>query len=491
MEYVYRWFGWLWQLRLQGVNRRWLMIGGAGFLLGSLYYGWIFLTRKPPIVLDTIRVKTVKVVPESLSPEIEALGTVEFFEKVSITSRTAGKIEKILVAEGDLVQKDQVLVQIERLPLELELRKEEAAMEAAAAELSLVEERYYEARQRISARVKEIEKKALEVQKSRADLLRVKALFEGKRTLYKEGGISLQEYRAVRTELVAAEAAYENAKKDMEIVAIGFRKEDIIRRGFAVPEDPQKLAELYVDLNTLKEKAELEVSRSRLRSAKVAVESTKKLLEQTTIRSPIRGIVAVRNKGIGEDASVGTSGVSPEQAILVVVDIDSVYANVKVRESEVKSIAPGMKMNLMTDAFPGEIFASSVRVIKPLIDQKTHTAEIKGIVPNPYLKLRPGMFLRATIITGVPIDTMLVPDTALLPGEGDAAWVYVVRQSRTYRVEVKTGRQVGDRVEIVTGLKPGDRIALEKLAQLKDGMTIEAVDTALEENADAETPMDI
>jgi RND family efflux transporter MFP subunit len=456
-----------------------VLLGGLYIASGFLPENWrkglnsvlaVFGTGDA-INLDEIHVKVLKLEQASVVPELSALGVIEYYEKVSISSKTAGRIERIPVREGDRVRAGQTIVQIERLPLELELRKQKAALAAAESQLKLAREQYMQSRQSVEARVKEIEKRETTLKELRSSLKKMRFTYEGKKTLFQEAGISREEYETVRQELVSAEASYLSAKKDLEISKIGFRPEDLRKRGMALPKTAKERVSAYADLNTLTEKASVEVAESRVNAAREELYSTQRLLEETTIVSPINGLVAVRNKSVGEEVRGGGAD-SAEQAILVIIEMDRVYATINVRESDLKSIKEGQKIRFSVDVYPEEEFIATVQIIKPLIDQQTHTAEVKGVVPNQDHRLRSGMFIRARVATGEAEERILVPDTALIPRSDNKAWAFVIREDKAYRVEVVTGRQFDDRIEIVEGLKAGDIIAVEKLSQLWQGVTI-------------------
>ena len=141
------------------------------------------------------------------------------------------------------------------------------------------------------------------------------------------------------------------------------------KRGIAVPSDARGKVSAYAELNTLTEKASVEVAESRVHAAREDLYSTRRLLDEMTIVSPIDGIVAVRNKSVGEEVSGGSAD-SAEQAILVLIEDDRVYATINIRESDLKNISKGQKIAFAVDVYPEEEFVATVQIIKPIIDQQ-------------------------------------------------------------------------------------------------------------------------
>ncbi|MBM9576365.1 efflux RND transporter periplasmic adaptor subunit [Leptospira sp. 201903070] len=423
------------------------------------------------IDMDSVIVRAISVHPEKINPSIQTLGTIDFLDKVDIVSKTAGNILEILVKEGGKVQKGEILLRIDTLQLELEKRKNLSALQSAISGLRLSEEKYLKAKDAIEIRMLDIEKRKTQLKETRAELSKMKATFSGKQTLYQAGGISKEEIESAQTALIASEAKFRISQKDLEMGLVGFRPEDLTAKGITVPEDPKEKIKAFAHINTLIEKAEVEVAKSQVDSARAALESTEELIRAATIRSPSNGVVAYINKHIGEYVNPGAVN-SPDQAIMVLVNISKVYAKFNVRENDMISIHKDMAIEFTADVYPDKKFSGNVGIINPIVDPKTHTMEIKALIKNDERLLTPGMFLRGNIFTGDSRFVILVPTEALAAKENDTAWVFTLNNGVAFRVKVKTGKQYEDKTEILEGLEPGMIVAVEKLTQLKDGMKI-------------------
>ncbi|AXR60321.1 efflux RND transporter periplasmic adaptor subunit [Leptospira mayottensis] len=421
--------------------------------------------------MDSVIVKATSVYPEKINPAIHALGSVDFLDKVDIVSKTAGNIVEIKAKEGEKVKKGDVLLHIDTLQLELERKKNQSALQSAFSSLSLSEEKYAKARENIEIRMLDIEKRKTQTKEAKAELTKMKMTFAGKETLYKEGGISKEEMEHAQTALITAEAKYRMSIKDWEMGMVGFRNEDIISKNIKVPDDPKEKLKLFVDINTRIDKAEVDVARSQVESAKAALTSTEELIRAATIRSPIDGVVAYVNKHVGEYVNPGAVN-SPDQAILVLVNIHKVFAKLNIRESDMISVRKNMDLEFTADVYPDRKFNGKVGIINPIVDPKTHTMEVKALIRNEDRSLTPGMFVRGSIFTGETKMSLLVPSEALFAKDNDVAWIYVLNDGIALRAKVRTGSQYEDKVEILEGLNPGSIVAVEKLTQLKDGMKV-------------------
>lgn len=435
---------------------------------------FILSRRQAGSDLTEVPLKALRVSTSEVMPKIESVGTIDFFEKVEINAKSSGRIEKFFVREGQIVEKNQPLVQLERTFLELDLAQQQAAFNGAGSELKLANERYENARRVVEGRFQEHSKQTTLVKRLFAEMERMRVSYAGRQVLYQEGGISKEDFETARTELIGREAAYRMAQRDLEIASIGLRDQDLTAKGIAVPTDPEARTKALIKLNTAVELAEVEVAQSRLKSAEAAMNTTKVLLKESLILSPIKGMVAARSKSVGEQVLGGSAG-NAAQAIMILVDINRVYAVMNVKESDLKQISQGMRLQFVSDAYEKEKFDGKIEIINPIVDAKTHTFEVRAILDNPGLKLRPGMFIRSSIITGKPVQMILVPAAALLPQEEAKAYVFLVRDGKIFRSEVATGDSRGDDVEVKSGLKPGDIIVTEKVSQLREGMKIKPV----------------
>lgn len=413
-----------------------------------------------------------RVDPEAMPVLIRTPGRIDFVEKMEIHSRVAGRIESIYVDEGDLVRRGQPIVQIERLPLELELQQKRANLQSSESEYRLARERYANARRATERRINEIEKARAEERRLASAVRRIRRTYERRRTLYEQEVISDEQYEEVRNNLVSAEADYRQAEKDLENARVGFRDIDIIAADETIPEDEAEKRELLISINTKVEQAEVDVAGARVRAMEAEISSMERMLAETTIRAPADSIVAAKNRSVGEEVSGGGGAGAAERAILILVDIAGVYARLPVRESELQYIELGQNVEITVDAFGGASFEGPLTLINPLVDELTHTAEVKALIDNTDLRLRPGMFIRGSIDTGEIEDTIYLPERAVVPAPDGGAIVFIVREGRSFSREIETGRQTERGIPVLTGLEKDEVVIVDNLETLRDGMDV-------------------
>jgi RND family efflux transporter MFP subunit len=156
----------------------------------------------------------------------------------------------------------------------------------------------------------------------------------------------------------------------------------------------------------------------------------------------------------------------------MIVELDPILGIVYVTERDYGRMQPGQLVALTTEAFPDEIFTGRIVRIAPVFQTATRQARIEMTVDNPRHRLKPGMFIQASIELAREEDALIVPEKALTERE-DRTGVFVVShdgQSVAWR-EVTVGIRDGDRVQ-VQGAGLAGRVVIIGQQLIKDGAAI-------------------
>ena len=388
--------------------------------------------------------------PRDISEEIEILGQVVFHEKVNMSSKVNGRLEKMYIQEGKRVYRGQLLAQIERLPLEIKLKQQLAELEIARRSHDLARAKYENALKAIDIKLKSIVKAEAEFEDKRVSYGNMNRILKNKMVLFKAGGISESDLESLKANHKTSHTRYLLAQSDLDIQRIGFRDADIKAEGYPVPKDRKRRMEIIRHINTKVERAELEASRSKVFQMEKSVESTRILLRETSIRSPINGLVAFKNMEAGEM-------VKDDSIIATLVDISRVFIAMNVNEGDITRVRPGQHVIFTVDAIGDTSFKGRIDRITPVLDTKTRTIEVKAIVDNPGNRLLPGMFVRARIVVDSAVR-LVIPLASLVKKDGSRGEVYLVKKDILFRQGVELGNEYRTDVEIVRGLQPGDTI---------------------------------
>lgn len=422
--------------------------------------------------LEPISVSGIKIQSINIAPSLSASGSVEYKDKVDIFPKLTGRLEKLYVQEGQEVKTGDKLFKMESLQYELELMKQEATLESSASQVKLAKEKYIKAKHNIDLKLKEQQKSMTIYEKVKDELEKSRTTFAGKEEIYKAGGLSREEFDTALLELRGKESALNLAQKDLEIHSIGLRDEDILENGYKIPASKDAKITILREINTKIEAAELEVASGIHKAHETQVKSTKILLKEVVSYSPMNGVVAKKYKSEGEVLSSSNGG---NQVVLTVMSVNEIIALFNVSEGESINLQPGMEVDFQADVYKSANFTGKIILISPIVDQKAHTVEVKALVKNPDKKLKPGMFIRAKIITGKPEPMILVPNSAVVQGEEGTASVFLVNNGRCYKTNVKLGNKYDENIQIVEGLKSDDYIVLDKLSQLRDGTPVKMI----------------
>lgn len=192
------------------------------------------------------------------------------------------------------------------------------------------------------------------------------------------------------------------------------------------------------------------------------------LLENTTLISPISGIVTKRNYDSGDMYSMG-------DPIYVVEQIRPVKLIVNVSEILFTKVKKGMEVDVTLDVYGDEKFKGVVTLVHPSIDSETRTFPVEIKISNADERVRPGMFARVMFSYGSE-NRIVVPDRAILKQAGAAdRYVFVCENGVAQYKKVELGRLMGDEYEVISGINENDVVAITGQSRLNDGTEVEIV----------------
>ncbi|MCI0427356.1 MAG: efflux RND transporter periplasmic adaptor subunit [Nitrospiraceae bacterium] len=169
-----------------------------------------------------------------------------------------------------------------------------------------------------------------------------------------------------------------------------------------------------------------------------------------TVYAPSSGTVLKREALPGKYVEPGTT-------LYEVADLSTVWISADIYESEVASVTLNQPASVAFAAYPGETFRGTVSYVYPTLNAEARTVRVRLEMPNPGLKLKPGMYGNVTLQTDA-VHTLVVPKEAVLE-TGLRQLVFLDSGEGAYvPYPVKLGRRSQDSVEVLEGLKEGDRI---------------------------------
>jgi HlyD family secretion protein len=388
-------------------------------------------------------VTTFPVTPQPITSSISLTGKLQPLQMVTITSPLAGKVERVMVRYGDVVQAGQPLVAMDVAEARIKYREAQSAYIKAVANYRQMEKWDSGADVVRANRSLAKAKLSLETQK--------KTLTESER-LFKKGIIPETEYESARQQYLNQQMDYQTAEEEVKAA---------LDKG-----------------NTGNRK----VARYEMENAKARMEQIAHDIASAVVVAPVAGIV-MKPPGAGQ-AKEGRNverGASFQQgeALFAVGDLGGLSINCKVDEVDVTRISNGQKVRVTGDAFPGEQLTGAIRGISAQAEEGGDTAGgksstsfgvrvvVDAIPPALRKRIMVGMTANLEIIIYEKPNALMAPLSAVTPENGKR---YVTRKKGgnpkgvVEKVEVTTGFTTQDMVEIVTGLKAGDLIEVPAAA---------------------------
>jgi RND family efflux transporter MFP subunit len=292
----------------------------------------------------------------------------------------------------------------------------------------------------------------------------------------------VQAVAQARADLLVARANLSEAKSALEIADREFKRtESLLKRGIASDSEFDAARQ-----DQLAKQAQLQVAAAQITKAESSLETANIRLNYTMVTADWTGgddqrVVAERYVDAGQT-------VSDNAPLLLIVELHPIVGVVYVTERDYARLKPGQSVSLTTDAYPGEQFTGRIDRIAPVFRKSTRQARIEMTIENPGHRLKPGMFIRATVeLLRVP-EATIVPEQALTIRD-DRSGVFIVGQDGRSVVwrEVKVGIRQSDRIQ-VEGEGLSGRVVILGQQLLKDGSVITIPDVTAAERKKVNVP---
>jgi membrane fusion protein (multidrug efflux system) len=208
----------------------------------------------------------------------------------------------------------------------------------------------------------------------------------------------------------------------------------------------------------------------------VAKKNVEFLRENTILKAPFDGVVSGKYYEEGEMYSGAPNTTAGKAAILSIVQINPLKAQVEIPETYFPLVSIGMKADVTCDIYPGQKYVGELIRKYPTIDPMSHSFTIEFRISNPGEKLRPGMFCRVNLELG-EVKALVVPALAVLKMQGsNERYVFIEKDGIAKRITVTTGKRYDDLIEITAPqIHEGDHLIVTGQARLIEGVPVEIV----------------
>jgi RND family efflux transporter MFP subunit len=254
----------------------------------------------------------------------------------------------------------------------------------------------------------------------------------------------VQAVAQAQADLVVARANLSGAKSALEMANREHKRtESLLKRGIASDSEFDAARQ-----DQLAKQAQLKVAAAQVTKAESSLETANIRLGYNKVTAGWTGggeqrVVAERYVDEGQT-------VAANAPLLLIVELHPIVGVVFVTERDYAHLKPGQLVLLTTDAYQGEQYTGRIDRIAPVFRKSTRQARIEMTIDNPQHRLKPGMFIRATVVLAQVPEATIVPEQALTKRD-DRSGVFIVSAD---------GRSVAWR-EVNVGIREGDRVQVE------------------------------
>jgi len=355
-----------------------------------------FPVEKKKVKEAPIPVKVVKAKRDKLIIRLKSPGQAVCKRIITVKAEVPGVIEELLVDEGEKIKEGDLLVKLNDEKYKLQLKEAESRRLEKLSRFLIEGEEYS-----LSGKGK----------KQKFNKEKIEKEYQKALSLYKQGLISEKEF--------------EKAKRNYELMLI---------------ESGEKREEIRASVAGLTQ-AELEVKRAQME------------LEKTQIKAPFSGVITNIKVSPKEHVQAG-------QELFTLVDLNSIYVEAKILESEIGKIKEGREVNIRFTGYPSKIFKGYVKAISPIVDPEEKTCKILIDVANPIGEIKPGMHAEVEIAADIYEDRLIIPREAILV-RGGRKLAFVVENGLAKWRYIKIGLENERYAEVLEGVNEGEFVIVE------------------------------
>lgn len=389
----------------------------AGIVFGVLLIlvvGGVVLAQSRGTKIDPSRL--AKVTRGDITRSVVATGPIEPITKVEVKSKASGIVEKLFVDINQHVHKGQDLAELDQQEILAQVAAQKAQLAAAEANVQTFKANVTEDRVNAEA----------------PDLPMYRETYQRNLQMVKEGIVSQQ--------------AFDNAERD-----------------YLAAKNKQEIAAAQIKVD----QAKLQQAEAQVQQSRASLEQLNEQLSYTVLTAPIDGVVLSRDVEIGDAVSSILVLGSTATLVMTIGDINQVYVDGKVDESDIGSVYLGQPAKIRVESFPNRDFYGKVTKIAPLGVTKDNvtTFEVRVSIDNPGHELKANMTANAEILVTKHKNVLSIPEQALIYDNQKNAFVDVPdahAKDGMKKIPVNVGISNGSRSEVVSGLNEGETVVLQQ-----------------------------
>ena len=349
----------------------------------------------PPLAVDVAKAQR-----QDIATFVVLDGQIAPAQEATLSSPQSGNVAAVYVNEGQHVSAGQVLAKIDDSTLRASLAQQIAIVQQASAQLGSATLQAPVTAANASNTVviaqQQLAAARNGVQSAQAAYQSAKSTYDADAQLLKQGYVAQTAFEQARSQFVQAQQALNNAQQSERQAQVGLRAAQS-QGSNAVPIQGQQIA----------------VNRAQVASAQAQVRQIQNSIGQTTITAPFTGVVTQRLLDPGAFAS-------PNQPVVRVSQIDTVYVNVNVPDDDLAYVHRGTPVSFTTSSLGKKSFRAAVMDVNATPTQGTLSYRARVRVANPNDALRGGMLVSVNVRKEFHPNAIVVPRTAVFQTQNGA-----------------------------------------------------------------------
>jgi HlyD family secretion protein len=359
-------------------------------------------TGPPPLAVDVAKAQR-----QDIATFVSLDGQIAPVQEATLSSPQSGNVAAVYVNEGQHVSRGQVIAKLDDSTLRGQLAQQVAIVQQQSAQLGgatlQAPVTAAQASNTVVTAQQQLAAARNGVQTAQAAYQSALATYNADKQLLAQGYVAQTQFEQARSQYVQAQQAVNNAR-ETERQALTALRYAQTQGGNAVPIQRQQI----------------EVNRGQLAAAQAQVHLLETQIGQTNITAPFNGVVTQRLLDPGAFAS-------PNQPVVRVSQIDTVYLNVNVPDDDLAYVHRGTPVSFTTSSLGNKPYHASVMDVNATPTQGTLSYRARVRVPNPGDRLRGGMLVSVSVRKEFHPGAIVVPRTAVFQSDKGAN-VYTVAE---------------------------------------------------------------
>lgn len=380
-----------------------------------------------------VEFKTVVLTRGEVTEVVNATGTLNAVTQVEVGSQVSGIIHKLYVDYNSVVTKGQVLAELDPRTFQAAVEQQQASLNNAEAGLNNALANAVNAGANVrsaeagieSAQAKlettraaqamaagNVESARANVEKAQADTENAQLTYDRTRTLLKKDLVARSDVDTARTTYLTTKASLAAARAQLKASQASHRSAAATVRSAAADLEASRMKRDSTLAQLNGAQAQVKQAESQVRQVRANLQNALVDLSRTRICAPIDGIVLDRKVNIG--TTVAANFQAPD-LFTMAKNLDQLEVYTNVDEADMGNVRQGAEATFTIDAFPGENFKGTVRMVRqaPVTVQNVVTYVVVVSTRNVGLKMKPGMTATVSLHVRTKKDVLLIPNEAL------------------------------------------------------------------------------